>query len=535
MKMRSVYNYNIVTIFVLSLTFDYRQERTCNAVLWNVQGKVTDVIRSSGSNKANLHFRYDAMGNRISKTVVPKNPADADTITTFYVRDAKGNVMAIYEKKHYNNNTEQLYLQEQHIYGASRLGMLQSNILLATRSGNVTTPNPDIDLALSSRTLGSKLFELQNHLSNVLAVVSDKRLPNNEPDIKAVYDYYPFGAIMNGRSYSPNDYRYSFNGKERDTEGLGGSGSTYDYGFRIYNPNIARFLSEDPLTKKFPWWTPYQFAGNMPIRYIDLDGLEPENNPDNPANQDKRNPTNTINFLYELSGGDANFDANYYQGTFDANATLTNGVTSTVGQDGRTYVSGNPNAHISNEWVSNKGLFKIADGELDNTKFSNYILGSLINGAGYENIEFPQNGIVSNRLRNSGIVQLALNDWSATNQCRAKRGQPLVGTQFEYTGALVYANNAVEAAKSWTVFNPETLIGSAVVSITPINNKELLVQIFNITSLTSGDFAKHLPWNNYVTSSVRTQEGNTPYGNISQTFSFTMPIKDNIILNNIQK
>ena len=71
-------------------------------------------------------------------------------------------------------------------------------------------------------------------------------------------------------------YRYGFNGKEIDKgdEGMGGGGSTYDYGFRIYNPSIGKFLSVDPLTASYPWYTPYQFAGNMPIWAIDLDGLE---------------------------------------------------------------------------------------------------------------------------------------------------------------------------------------------------------------------------------------------------------------------
>jgi len=69
-------------------------------------------------------------------------------------------------------------------------------------------------------------------------------------------------------------YCFGFNGKERDDEGMGGGGSTYDYGFRIYNPQIAKFLSVDPLTHSYPWYTPYQFAGNKPIAAIDLDGLE---------------------------------------------------------------------------------------------------------------------------------------------------------------------------------------------------------------------------------------------------------------------
>ncbi len=69
-----------------------------------------------------------------------------------------------------------------------------------------------------------------------------------------------------------NAYTYGFNGKERDTN-LGG-GTHYDYGFRIYKPKYARFLSTDPLTKSYPMLTPYQFASNRPIDGIDLDGLE---------------------------------------------------------------------------------------------------------------------------------------------------------------------------------------------------------------------------------------------------------------------
>ena len=48
-----------------------------------------------------------------------------------------------------------------------------------------------------------------------------------------------------------------------------------DYGMRIYDPRVGRFLSVDPLTQQYPYYTPYQFAGNMPIWAVDFDGLEP--------------------------------------------------------------------------------------------------------------------------------------------------------------------------------------------------------------------------------------------------------------------
>lgn len=80
---------------------------------------------------------------------------------------------------------------------------------------------------------------------------------------------------MEGRKYTAADsYRYGFNGKENDGE-VKGEGNQQDYGKRIYDPRVGRFLSVDPLTKNFPFYTPYQFAGNMPIWAIDLDGAEP--------------------------------------------------------------------------------------------------------------------------------------------------------------------------------------------------------------------------------------------------------------------
>ncbi len=77
---------------------------------------------------------------------------------------------------------------------------------------------------------------------------------------------------MPGRNFSSEKYRYGFNGKEKDKDM--NSLTVYDYGFRIYNPAIGKFLSVDPLTKGYPWYTPYQFSGDKPISSIDLDGLE---------------------------------------------------------------------------------------------------------------------------------------------------------------------------------------------------------------------------------------------------------------------
>jgi hypothetical protein len=53
-----------------------------------------------------------------------------------------------------------------------------------------------------------------------------------------------------------------------------GEGNSQDYGMRIYDTRLGRFLSVDPITKQYPELTPYQFASNRPIDGVDLDGLE---------------------------------------------------------------------------------------------------------------------------------------------------------------------------------------------------------------------------------------------------------------------
>jgi RHS repeat-associated protein len=90
----------------------------------------------------------------------------------------------------------------------------------------------------------------------------------------AVFFYYPFGMIIPNKKFSAGTgYRYGFNGKENDNEPKG-EANQQDYGMRISDPRLGRFLSVDPLTSSYPSWSPYPFAMNNPIAGIDLDGLE---------------------------------------------------------------------------------------------------------------------------------------------------------------------------------------------------------------------------------------------------------------------
>ena len=130
--------------------------------------------------------------------------------------------------------------------------------------------------------VGDKRYELSNHLGNVLVVINDKKVPEFvvdddvtsdllcfNADVLSYSDYYPFGMVMPNRQGQSDNYRYGFQGQERDDE-IKGDGNSYDFGERMYNPRIIRWSSLDKIRK--PWLSQYQFSSNNPINYVDYDG-----------------------------------------------------------------------------------------------------------------------------------------------------------------------------------------------------------------------------------------------------------------------
>jgi RHS repeat-associated protein len=113
----------------------------------------------------------------------------------------------------------------------------------------------------------------------VLSVINDIKLPVLAEDgttiisytavVISATDYSAFGVALYGRTWSSENYRYGFNGKEKDSETTAGA---YDFGARIYDGRLGRWLSVDALSHLYPSASPYSFAAANPILFVDPDG-----------------------------------------------------------------------------------------------------------------------------------------------------------------------------------------------------------------------------------------------------------------------
>ncbi|MGK4793132.1 RHS repeat domain-containing protein, partial [Elizabethkingia anophelis subsp. anophelis] len=114
------------------------------------------------------------------------------------------------------------------------------------------------------------IYNYTDHLGNVR--LSYTKGASGGAEIIEENNYYPFGLKhqgYNSNSLANNAYQYKYNGKELQETGM------YDYGARMYMPELGRWGVIDPLAEKMTRHSPYNYAFNNPIRFIDPDGNAP--------------------------------------------------------------------------------------------------------------------------------------------------------------------------------------------------------------------------------------------------------------------
>lgn len=91
--------------------------------------------------------------------------------------------------------------------------------------------------------------------------------------VSGTFNYTTFGSVIASRAYSSGEYRFGFQGQEKDDE-IKGNGNSINYSLRVHDTRLGRFFCTDPLFKGFPWNSPYSFSENRVIDAIELEGGE---------------------------------------------------------------------------------------------------------------------------------------------------------------------------------------------------------------------------------------------------------------------
>ncbi|MEI9922009.1 MAG: RHS repeat-associated core domain-containing protein [Bacteroidota bacterium] len=175
----------------------------------------------------------------------------------------------------------------------------------------------------------------------------DFKVTHVKSPIISSQDYYPFGLTFNGlqREDALNN-PFQYNGKEMQDEG--GIG-WMDYGARMYIPEIGRWGVVDPKAEEMRRCSPYNYAFDNPLRFIDPDGML--------STDVTKNEDGTFTVVDSKIDGDKNI---YVRGSDGKRTGEVIGRTLTehtfINDNGSTVTGGtiNLNDHTGSDFINNE-------------------------------------------------------------------------------------------------------------------------------------------------------------------------------------
>jgi RHS repeat-associated protein len=184
--------------------------------------------------------------------------------------DNTKNVKAGGDKVDYNGKTQKIF--DGIVKNLKFLGA-DGQILTAGKSGKIP-PGQLNGTATGNVSEAFRYFYHPDHLGST-SYVTDA-----SGEVYQHLEYFAFGETFVEEHSNTDKTPYLFNGKELDEEtGL------YYYGARYYDARTSVFQSVDPDAEKYPSMSPFAYASNNPIRFIDVDGKGPGDPPNSKVAQ----------------------------------------------------------------------------------------------------------------------------------------------------------------------------------------------------------------------------------------------------------
>ncbi len=153
-----------------------------------------------------------------------------------------------------------------------------SGVQLASANFNYTSPIPTMTVGTSFApimTLGTSTTGTITVTVTSVGSYSSSQAMFTVDSLFYTYAQSVHVPVFSTRCGNPVDqYEFGFNGQMKMNE-IAGIGNHNQFKFREQDSRLGRFWSVDPLTKKYPFYSPFAFAGNRPVDAIDFEGLEP--------------------------------------------------------------------------------------------------------------------------------------------------------------------------------------------------------------------------------------------------------------------